>query len=146
MRKLFGALVLAGAMSVVVAGCGSSESGGSGSEPASGPASELPSNLSGPTSNHGTAKVEDGKVEVELDDDYFGPTVIEAKAGEKVTLELKNEGTKEHNFTLEAADVDEDLEPGDTKTVTVTVPDQSDAGWYCEYHQDGGMQGSFLVS
>ena len=59
---------------------------------------------------HGTVVAKDGKVEVELDDKYFQPTFIKAKAGEKLTLELKNEGSLEHNFTLTGTKINEDIE------------------------------------
>jgi plastocyanin len=150
MRKLGLAVIF---VCVVAAGCGSSGGGGSyggggsgSATTASGGSAAVPSNLSGPTNAHGTGKVTGGKVTIELDDDYFGPTVITAKAGEKVAILLKNEGKKEHNFTLTAAKVNEDIPAGGTKTVTVTVPAQADAGWYCEYHQKSGMQGSFKVT
>ncbi len=46
------------------------------------------------TESHGTKDVSDesGKVEIELYDNYFEPTVLKGKPGQKVELELKNEG------------------------------------------------------
>ena len=43
---------------------------------------------------HGTKDVsgETGKVEIEMYDDYFEPTILKGTPGQTVTLELKNEG------------------------------------------------------
>jgi plastocyanin len=129
---------------LLVAGCSSS---GGDSSSGSGDSVSTPSvpGLKGTVNTHGTLVAKDGKVEVELDDKYFEPTFIKAKAGEKLTLELKNEGSLEHNFSLTGTKVNEDIEAGDTKTVTVTVPDTPTV-YFCEYHQSAGMQGAFLVT
>ena len=51
---------------------------------------------------HGTKDVsgETGKVEIELYDDYFEPTILKGEPGQKVTLELKNEGENPHTLTI----------------------------------------------
>ncbi len=138
MRRSIAALALC---CVVLAACGSS--GGSDSSAKASDA-KVPG-LSGSVNDHGTKTVSGGKIEIELDDDYFGPTFIKANAGDKVTLELKNEGTHEHNFSMKASKVDVDLDAGESKDVTITVPDSSTA-YFCEYHQAKGMQGGFIVS
>lgn len=54
------------------------------------------------TESHGTKDVsgETGKVEVEMYDNYFEPTVLKGKPGQKVELELKNSGKAAHTFTV----------------------------------------------
>lgn len=84
--------------------------------------------------------------EVELEDYYFGPTVLTGSAGQKITVELKNTGTTEHNFTLEDQKINEDFAPGDTKEVTITLPDSGTVLFHCEYHEDMGMRGALQVS
>ena len=94
--------------------------------------------------DHGTKTVSgENKVEVELDDDYFEPTVLEGKAGERVTLELKNEGSSEHNLTIDELQIDQDVEPGDETEVEVTFPDSGTLTFYCKYHRGQGMAGAF---
>jgi plastocyanin len=94
--------------------------------------------------DHGTKDVSgENKVEVELDDDYFEPTVLEGKAGERVTLELKNEGGSEHNLTIDELNVDQDVEPGDETELEVTFPDSGTLTFYCKYHRGQGMAGAF---
>ncbi len=82
-------------------------------------------------------------VEVELDDKYFNPTFIKAKAGEKITFELKNEGELEHNFTSDDLSIDKDLKPGKSAKFTVTVPSSGAVfQFHCEYHGPSGMVGA----
>ena len=72
-----------------VAGCGSGSSSSSGTSSESSGGQKT---IAGVKANdHGTKTVSK-ETEVELDDYYFEPTVIQGKAGQKVTLELKNEG------------------------------------------------------
>lgn len=83
--------------------------------------------------------------EVELDDYYFQPKTIGGDAGQKITLELKNEGSTEHNFTLSDQGVDQDVEEGETAKVTVTVPQSGSLRFYCKYHRSMGMTGTLKV-
>jgi len=94
-----------------------------------------------PANDHGSKEVS-GETEVELDDYYFDPTVLKGKPGEQVTLELKNEGKVEHNFSIDAQSVDKDIEPGEDAKVTVTIPQSGELSFYCSYHKSKGMAGA----
>ena len=117
-------------LAVVLAGCGSSKEAGT------------RSTLAGVSANDHGSKQVSGTAEVELDDDYFSPSVLEGKPGSRVTLELKNEGKVEHNFSIDAQSVDKDLEPGTHATVTVTIPKSGEISFYCSYHKSKGMAGA----
>jgi plastocyanin len=141
--------VLALGLVPLVAGCGSSssssttaESGGRGGESEGGTTT-----VAGLQANdHGTKSVESsGKTEVELDDFYFEPTVLKGMPGEKVTLELENEGNEEHSFTVDSQGLDKDVEPGDEGEVTVTIPKSGAISFYCKYHKSSGMAGALAV-
>jgi plastocyanin len=94
--------------------------------------------------DHGTKDVSgESKVELELDDDYFEPTVLEGKPGERVTLELENEGGSEHNLTIDELKIDQDVGPGDEAEVEVTFPESGTLTFFCKYHRDRGMAGAF---
>jgi plastocyanin len=82
--------------------------------------------------------------EVEMDDDYFKPKTITGKAGSTVKIELKNEGSNEHNFTIDSQKktADADVEPGKTATVSVKIPASGSVQFYCEYHKGLGMVGT----
>ena len=90
--------------------------------------------------------VKDGaSVEMEMDDFYFGPTYLTGPAGAKVTLELSNEGQKNHTFTIDSAKIDQQVDPGQKATVQVTMPASGSLAFYCKFHVSGGMQGAFAI-
>jgi len=143
-------IVACGLLVLVAAGCGSSSSsnGGTTTEGSGGGGGGGQKTIAGVQANdHGTKPVEDsGKTEVELDDFYFKPTVLEGKAGEKVTLELKNEGNTEHSFTIDSQGIDKDIQPGDEAEVTVTIPKSGVVSFYCKFHKSSGMAGALAVT
>ena len=94
-----------------------------------------------PANNHGTKSVS-SEAEVELDDYYFEPTVLKGKPGQKVTLELKNEGKVAHTFTISNQSVDKELQPGDEGQVDVTFPQSGQVEFVCKFHQSSGMIGA----
>ena len=97
--------------------------------------------------DHGTTDVSgESRVEVELDDDYFEPTVLEGTPGQRITLELENEGGNEHNLTIDEIMIDQDVEAGDEAEVEVTFPDSGTLTFFCKYHRDQGMAGAFRVA
>jgi plastocyanin len=82
------------------------------------------------------------KLEMEMDDKYFNPTFIKAKAGEKITLELKNEGSLPHTFTSDGLSVDQQVDPGKSAKLTFTVPSDGQVfQFHCNFHQAAGMIG-----
>ena len=93
--------------------------------------------------DHGSEDVAGrNEVEVEVDDFYFGPTVLEGDAGQTLTVTLFNEGDAPHTFTVDELDVDEELQPGDEGvTAEVTFPDSGALVFYCRFHVGGGMLG-----
>ena len=144
-----GVVIIAGCVLVLAAaGCGSSSSSSSGTttEESSGGGGQK--TIAGVQANdHGTKAVEDsGKTEVELDDFYFKPTVLEGKPGQKVTLELKNEGETEHSFTIDSQNVDQELGPGEEAEVDVTIPKSGVVSFYCKFHKSSGMAGALAVT
>ena len=94
----------------------------------------------------GTGEVSNGEVEMELDDFYFGPTFTQAEAGSAVTVSLFNEGDTLHTFTIDSLGIDEEVEPGATVEVEVTLPDSGAIRYYCRLHADQGMQGAFYAN
>ena len=97
--------------------------------------------------SHGTKDVssESGKVEIELYDNYFEPTVLEGKPGQKVELELKNEGKAAHTFTISDQMVDKEVQPGDETETEVTFPQSGQLEFVCKFHQSSGMIGALQV-
>jgi plastocyanin len=144
-----GVVIVAGCLLLLAAaGCGSSSSSSSGGTTTEESGGGGQRTIAGVTANdHGTKAVEDnGKTEVELDDFYFEPTVLEGKPGQKVTLELKNEGKTEHSFVIDSENVDQDLGPGEEAEVDVTIPKSGVVSFYCKFHKSDGMAGALAVT
>jgi plastocyanin len=136
------ALVLLSALVLAAAACGGDSNGGGESEGGQKMIAGVEAN------DHGEKDVsgETGKVEIELDDDYFEPTVLKGTPGQKVTLELKNEGNAEHNMSIADQNVDQDVEPGSEAEVEVTFPQSGELSFVCKYHESAGMAGALVVS
>jgi plastocyanin len=140
-------LILLAVLALAVAGCGDdgddTEASSGGTDPTVGSPVALPAG----TPFHGTADAQDG-MEVELDDFYFGPTVIEATPGQVFKVELFNEGAAPHTFTIDSLNVDQQLGPDERKEITVTAPAAAgEVAFYCKFHRSSGsMQGVLLVA
>lgn len=138
-------LVLLAAVALLAAGCGGSggKSGSTGSEGGSGGGKKTIAGV--PANDHGSKNVSGAEAEVELDNFYFDPTVLHGKPGSQVTLELKNEGSTEHNFSIDSEKIDKDLEAGEDAKVTVTFPRSGVLSFYCKYHKSMGMAGALAA-
>jgi plastocyanin len=107
------------ALALVSAACSSDDNGGGGG--ASGAAADV------------TMTVKDFE---------FDPSTLDVSSGE-TTIEITNTGAVEHSFTLDDDSVSQDIEPGETQTVTVDVT--ADAGFHCKYHPTQ-MTGTLTVA
>ena len=127
---------------------GDSESGsGSGSGTASGESTDAPVELEGTVNNHGNGEAGSEPLELELDNFYFAPTVTKAAKGTTIEVELTNEGDAPHTFTIDSLGIDEELQPGDSTTVSIEVPDDDTAvRYYCRFHEGQGMQGALYTA
>jgi len=100
--------------------------------------------------DHVTKTVSGSTFELEADNDggkfYFEPTILKGAPGSKVTLEIKNEGSVKHNFTVEDQKVDKDLKPDQTVEVAVTFPRSGVVEFNCDYHEKLGMVGALEAS
>jgi plastocyanin len=136
------ALVLLSVLVLAAAACGGDGNGGGESEGGKKMIAGVEAN------DHGEKDVsgQTGKVEIELDDDYFEPTVLKGTPGQKVTLELKNEGNAEHNISIADQNIDQDVEPADEAEVEVTFPQSGELSFVCKYHESAGMAGALVVS
>lgn len=83
-----------------------------------------------------------GEIKMQMVDDAFQPKTITGKAGSTVKVELKNTGSREHNFKIDGQKADADVEPGEDATVSVKIPASGSVQFYCEYHKGLGMVGT----
>jgi plastocyanin len=145
MTRIQGVVVIAGLCLVfAAAGCGGSSS-------SSGDESEGTTSTTiggAQVESHGTKDVssESGKVEIELYDNYFEPTILKGKPGQMVELELKNEGNAEHTFTIAEQSVNKEIQPGDETETDVKFPANGELKFVCTFHQGEGMIGALQSS
>jgi len=131
-------MVVIVAAALALAGCGADPEDEGGSASGTPPVS-----IEGTVNDRGTKTATD-RFEVELDDFYFGPTYIKATPGQRFTIELRNEGDAPHTFTIPG--VDEEVQPGGRRTVTVTAPQSGFVVVTCRFHVAQGMQGAIFVA
>ncbi|MDR7001373.1 cupredoxin domain-containing protein [Neobacillus niacini] len=84
-------------------------------------------------------------IEVRLNDNYFNPKDITILNGKTTQMILKNEGKKEHTFTVKNLGIDAEVEPGKEKTITVTPNKTGTYELICRYHLKEGMVGKVIV-
>ncbi|QCJ44612.1 cupredoxin domain-containing protein [Bacillus sp. S3] len=84
-------------------------------------------------------------IEVKMNDDYFNPKVITILNGKTTPLILKNEGKREHTFTVEKLGIDVEVQPGKEKTITVSPKEPGTYQLICRYHFTKGMDGTVIV-
>ena len=134
-------------VALAIAGCGSSSNSGSSSSATKAASSSGSGGAYGGAANasNTTAASSSGssKVAIQMNDDYFSPKVISGKPGSTVTVDLKNVGTKEHNFKITGQKkADADVKPGQSGTATVIIPKSGTVQFFCEYHKGLGMVGT----
>src|SRR5580765_8443923 len=119
-------VVVAGvALTLLAAGCGKNND----------TVKSAPVALSGTVNNHGSKDLKIGALELEQDDFYFAPTFVKASPGTAIQVELKNEGTVPHNFSIDGMGIDQTVQPNGSITVSVTTPASGALAFYCKFHK-----------
>jgi plastocyanin len=134
--------VLAGVLALTAAGCGGGDDeGGSGSASAT---TAAPETTSAPET---TAAAGGGDNEIKLvaQGFKFDKASLDLKAGSDYTVEVDNQDSAEHNFTLKAASADQDVEANEDATVTFTAPAAGSYEFHCKYHP-ATMKGTVTVT
>lgn len=93
---------------------------------------------------HDGAAAGSNAVEVTVHDDEFEPATLELNAGDEVSIEVHNEGSSQHNFTIDDLDLSTGtVDPGHVVTATFVVPDGT-TDYHCTFHP--GMDGEIVAS
>jgi plastocyanin len=104
-----------------------------------------PPKLAGEVNDKGVGKITGGQADIDAADFFFEKTFLKGKAGSEVAVSITNSGATAHTFTIDAQDIDETLQPGESVDVTVRVPKSGKAApFYCRFHEQGGMKGAFF--
>ena len=102
--------------------------------------------LPGCSSGSGKSSSASNTVTLEAYDNYFKPAELTAQAGKRITIEFKNEGVAEHNFSITDLDVSKDVEAHKKATVTFTPGSSGALPFFCKYHEALGMKGTLTVT
>jgi plastocyanin len=95
---------------------------------------------------HGVDRVVDGgTIEMELDENYFEPTILKGPAGATVTIELENEGVRQHNFSVPSQGIDLNCGVRARGEVEVVFPRSGVLAFTCKYSITSGMRGELAV-
>jgi plastocyanin len=78
---------------------------------------------------------------ITIKDFTFDPSTLTVSGS--TTIEVVNQDDTEHSFTLDDDSVSQDVEGGES--ATVTIDPAASIGWHCEYHPDT-MKGNITVS
>jgi plastocyanin len=101
--------------------------------------------------DHGTQDAT-GKTTFEIGADndssgyYFNPTILQGSAGQSITLEIKNNGSVLHNFSITSMNVNINIQPGASQEVKVTFPQTGTVEYFCSIHHGLGMAGELSVA
>ena len=94
-----------------------------------------------------------GAPQIVLQEMRFTPNRIDAKVGVPLTVQLTNRGTERHDLNFESlhmpglAGVESILEPGETRTITLTFDQPGTHTFICTLpgHAAAGMTGAAFV-
>ena len=97
-----------------------------------------------------SAAASGGGPTITAQDFSFSPSTITVKAGQTVTITLKNTGQIKHNFTADAGSTGStanvDLDPGSTQTLSFTAPTAAGTvSFHCAFHPTQ-MTGTITVT
>src|SRR6266550_12474 len=137
--------VVMAALTMLAAACSSSSSAASSASGSSSGSNKITIG-SDQANDHGTQDAT-GKTtfEIEADNDssgyYFNPTILQGSAGQSITLEIKNDGSVQHNFSITSMNVNVTIQPGASQEVKVTFPQTGTVEYFCSFHHALGMAG-----
>lgn len=120
MRRTIGVLAVVLALGLLASACSDNGDGGSSGDGDGGSATQLT-----------------------IKDFAFQPSTLSGAPGATMTIDVTNEDSAEHSFTLDDESVSQDFEGGESGSVEVTLPESGTVGWHCKYHPQ--MTGTITV-
>ncbi|MBI2323762.1 MAG: cupredoxin domain-containing protein [Chloroflexi bacterium] len=99
-------------------------------------------------SGGGTAAPAAGAAAITLSEFKYAPGDLQVKAGQPVKLTVKNAGTVEHDFTIDAAGLKVHVNAGQSAERQIKALEPGTYEIYCSIagHKEAGMKGKLVVS
>lgn len=66
---------------------------------------------------------------------FFSPKEVTGSPGQKLTITVTNTGSVPHNFSIDAQNINETINPGQSKKIAVTFPQSGSVQFYCLFHK-----------
>ena len=85
------------------------------------------------------------EVDLEADEYYFEPAFLRGTPGQKLKLEIENESSTLHSFTIPEQKLDMDIPPKGKVVVEVTFPPSGVVRFLCRFHSELGMEGELMT-
>lgn len=86
-----------------------------------------------------------GHATIAITDEGMLPEHFESAVGRDVELTVVNAGTRTHNFTMDAFEIDVDLAPGEATTFQIVSPRLGDYPYFSDLPGDEGLKGTMTV-
>jgi plastocyanin len=132
-------LALLGAIALVAGGCGGDEESGGGGATTTGAAAAATTTTAAPAGGG------DQEIKLVAKGTTWDTDTLDLQAGTEYTVEVDNQDSIEHNFTLADADANQDVAGGEDVKVTFTAPAAGSYEFFCKYHQ-AAMTGTVTVT
>lgn len=85
------------------------------------------------------------ELHLEADEYYFEPALLRGTPGQKLKLEIENESSTVHSFTIPEQKLDMDIPPKGKVVVEVTFSPSGVVRFFCRFHSALGMNGMLLT-
>ena len=97
-------------------------------------------------SDRGTKDVKGkGELDLEADNYYFEPTFLRGTPGQKLKLEIENESSTLHNFSIPEQNIDVNIPRKGKVVVEITFPPSGAVRFFYKFHASRGMNGELLT-
>ena len=110
------------------------------------PATQPPATQPAATQSAPSPTAAPGPGAVSIVDFGYAPPQLTVRAGEKVTLGLRNSGQSPHTFTIDGLVDSGTMAAGASKTIEFTATQAGTLTFYCTIHGKGTMSGTLAVS
>jgi hypothetical protein len=121
-------------------------SGGSGQTPAAGlPVASPVASPAAVSLTPTTQMIVAGHATVAITDSEMLPAHFESAVGRNVQITVVNAGTRTHNFTMAAFEIDVDLKPGEAATFQINGPPLGDYPYFSDLPGDEALKGTMSV-
>jgi plastocyanin len=82
---------------------------------------------------------------VEAADYAFAPASVTGRPGSRLRLRVTSQSSTLHNISIPEQAVDQDIEPGSTVEVSVTMPSAGVVPFFCKFHAALGQRGELVA-